>query len=257
MVCVFLNGFYQEDDSMVITGADSYDAMSRKAAIVITAQVMTKPESVLGLATGSTPIGTYRYLVNFFNRGDLDWSRITTFNLDEYRGVSPEDPHSYHWFMRTNLFDQINIRKSNAFLPDGTDTDARRACDRYDTMIRDAGGIDLQLLGLGKNGHIGFNEPGSCFEKDTHCVNLSTSTIDANRRFFDERDEVPRQAYTMGIRTIMRAKRILLLVSGKEKADILQKVINGPVTPDVPASILQMHQSVTVIADKEALSKIQ
>ncbi|HAT02719.1 MAG TPA: glucosamine-6-phosphate deaminase [Oribacterium sp.] len=242
---------------MVLCSADSYDLMSRKAAIVIAAQIIAKPESVLGLATGSTPVGTYRYLVDFSREGDLDWSQITTFNLDEYRGVSPDDPNSYHWFMKTKLFDQINIGKSRTFLPDGADENAGRACEKYDTMIRDAGGIDLQLLGLGRNGHIGFNEPGSCFVKNTHCVSLSPSTIDANRRFFNGYQEVPRQAYTMGINTIMKAKRILLLVSGREKADILHKVIYGPITPDVPASILQMHGNVTVIADKEALSEMQ
>lgn len=242
---------------MVLCSADSYDLMSRKAAIVIAAQIIAKPESVLGLATGSTPVGTYRYLVDFSREGDLDWSQITTFNLDEYRGVSPDDPHSYHWFMKTKLFDQINIGKSRTFLPDGADENAGRACEKYDTMIRDAGGIDLQLLGLGRNGHIGFNEPGSCFIKNTHCVNLSPSTIDANQRFFNGCQEVPRQAYTMGINTIMKAKRILLLVSGMEKADILHKVIYGPITPDVPASILQMHGNVMVIADKEALSEMQ
>ena len=238
---------------MVICRAENYDSMSRKAAIVIAAQIITRPDSVLGLATGSTPVGTYRYLSELSQRDDLDWSRITTFNLDEYKGVSPEDPNSYHYFMRENFFIHINIKKSNTFLPDGMEADAHRACKRYDTMIRESGGIDLQLLGLGRNGHIGFNEPGSCFVKDTHCVNLSQSTINANKRFFDRKDDVPKQAYTMGIKSIMKAKKIVLLVSGKEKADILQKVICGPVTPEVPASILQMHGDVTVIADREAL----
>ena len=241
---------------MVICRAENYDSMSRKAAIVIASQIITKPDSVLGLATGSTPVGTYRYLTEFSRKSDLDWSRITTFNLDEYQGVSPENPHSYHYFMKANLFDQINIQKSNTYLPDGMDPDAHRACERYDTMIRESGGMDLQLLGLGRNGHIGFNEPGGCFAKDTHCVNLSRSTIDANTRFFDSRDDVPKRAYTMGINTIMSAKKIILLVSGKEKADILQKVVCGPVTPEVPASILQMHGDVTVIADKEALCEV-
>ena len=234
-----------------------YEGMSKKAAFLMVAQINAKPDSVLGLATGSTPVGAYRQLIQWYREDLLDFSRITTINLDEYRGLSAENDQSYRYFMNHNLFDHVNIRKECTYLPDGTEPDSKKACREYDAIIKGVGGIDLQILGLGRNGHIGFNEPGDCFEKTTHCVDLTESTIEANKRFFPKEEDVPRQAYTMGIQTIMGAGTILLLVSGEEKAEILRQVICGPVTPRVPASILQMHPRAVVIADEAALSRTE
>lgn len=241
---------------MKIYKTKDYDAMSRKAASVIAAQMTLKTDSVLGLATGSTPVGTYKQLIQWYQEGILDFSDITSVNLDEYRGLSPESDQSYRYFMNHNLFDHVNIKKECTYVPDGLEADSETACRKYDEIIEHVGGIDLQILGLGHNGHIGFNEPGEFFEKTTHCVDLAESTIEANKRFFEKEEDVPRQAYTMGIQTIMKAKMILLLVSGEGKAQILRDVICGPVTPRVPASILQMHPNVIVIADEAALSKM-
>lgn len=241
---------------MKIYKTKDYDAMSRKAASVIAAQMTLKTDSVLGLATGSTPVGTYQQLIQWYQKGILDFSDITSVNLDEYRGLSPENDQSYRYFMNHNLFDHVNIKKECTYVPDGLEADSETACRKYDEIIEQVGGIDLQILGLGHNGHIGFNEPGDIFEKTTHCVDLTESTIEANKRFFEKEEDVPRQAYTMGIQTIMKAKMILLLVSGEGKAQILRDVICGPVTPRVPASILQMHPNVIVIADEAALSKM-
>ncbi len=240
---------------MRIIKAKDYEDLSRKAAGIISAQIIMKPECVLGLATGSTPIGTYKNLVESYEKGDLDFSGVTTVNLDEYRGLPKENDQSYYYFMNDNLFEHVNIDKSRTFLPDGTEADSDKACREYDSIIRATGGVDLQLLGLGHNGHIGFNEPGSEFDKETHCVNLSERTIQANKRFFASEADVPRQAYTMGIGTIMRADKILVVVSGADKADIVRDAFFGPVTPNVPASILQFHKNVTVVADEAALSK--
>lgn len=242
---------------MRIYRAKDYKDMSRKAANIISAQVIMKPNCVLGLATGSTPVGTYQQLIEWYNKGDLDFSEVTSINLDEYKGLSPENDQSYRYFMNTNFFDHINIRKDFTFVPDGLEPDAEKACRTYNRIIRDCGGIDLQLLGLGNNGHIGFNEPGAAFEKETHCVDLTASTIEANKRFFANADEVPRQAYTMGIKSIMQARKILLIASGEGKAAILKEALFGPVTPMVPASILQMHNDVTIVADEAALSEIE
>lgn len=241
---------------MKIYKTKDYDAMSRKAASVIAAQMTLKTDSVLGLATGSTPVGTYQQLIQWYQKGILDFSDITSVNLDEYRGLSPENDQSYRYFMNHNLFDHVNIKKECTYVPDGLEADSETACRKYDEIIEHVGGIDLQILGLGHNGHIGFNEPGDIFEKTTHCVDLTESTIEANKRFFEKEEDVPRQAYTMGIQTIMKAKMILLLVSGEGKAQILRDVICGPVTPRVPASILQMHPNVIIIADEAALSKM-
>lgn len=240
---------------MNIIRAKDYQDMSRKAANIISAQVIMKPGCVLGLATGSTPIGIYRQLIDWYEKGDLDFSKVSTVNLDEYRGLKHTDTQSYYYFMRENLFGHVNIREDATFVPDGTNEDAEAACANHEEIIRSLGGIDLQLLGLGNNGHIGFNEPGAAFEKETHCVDLTKSTIEANSRFFASIDEVPTQAYTMGIRTIMQAKKILVVVNGEGKADIVARAFWGPVTPEVPASILQMHPDVTVVADEAALSK--
>lgn len=240
---------------MIIYKAEDYKDMSRKAASILSAQVIMKPNCVLGLATGSSPLGTYRQLVEWYEKGDLDFSNVTSINLDEYKGLSPDSEQSYRYFMNTNFFDHINIDKAKTFVPNGLELDSEVATSSYNEIIRKSGGIDLQLLGLGHNGHIGFNEPGEQFEKETHCVDLTQTTIDANRRFFDSEDQVPKQAYTMGIKSIMQAKKIVLIVSGKDKAYILDKALNGPITPELPASILQLHNDVIVVADKDALSK--
>lgn len=241
---------------MKIYRAKDYEDLSRKAANIISSEVILKPDCVLGLATGSTPIGTYKNLIQSYENGDLDFSDVTSVNLDEYKGLGPDHDQSYRYFMNHNLFDHINIDKARTFVPDGLEADSDKACQAYNDIIAGCGGIDLQLLGLGHNGHIGFNEPADEFEKETHCVDLTESTIEANKRFFASEADVPRQAYTMGIKTIMQARKVLVVVSGSDKADILAKVVNGPVTPAVPASILQMHNDVIIVADEAALSKM-
>lgn len=241
---------------MKIYKAKDYKDMSRKAANIISAQVIMKPNCVLGLATGSTPIGTYDQLVEWYNKGDLDFSEVTTVNLDEYKGLPRTNDQSYYYFMHQHLFDRVNIDPERTSVPNGMEPDAEKECGRYEELIRSLGGVDLQLLGLGHNGHIGFNEPGEAFEKETHCVDLTESTIEANKRFFASADDVPKQAYTMGIKTIMQAKKILIVVNGENKADIVERAFFGPVTPEVPASILQLHNDVTLVGDEAALAKI-
>lgn len=234
----------------------NYQRMSRKAANIISAQIIIKPNSVLGLATGSSPIGIYKQLVAWYQKDDLDFSQIRTVNLDEYIGLSHDNPQSYYYFMNENLFRHVNINPINTNIPNGLTADIANECARYNQVLRDMGGVDLQLLGLGHNGHIGFNEPEEAFEKETHCVDLSETTIQANARLFDNPGEVPRQALTMGIKTIMQAKKILVIVSGKDKASIVKEAFFGPVTPKVPASILQLHNDVTVVGDEDAFSMI-
>ncbi|MBQ7597360.1 MAG: glucosamine-6-phosphate deaminase [Clostridia bacterium] len=238
---------------MKLIRARDYAHMSRQAANIISAQVILKPDSVLGLATGSSPIGAYRQLIDWFNKGDVDFSKIKTVNLDEYIGLNAENEQSYAYFMRKNFFDHINVRSENTFIPCGMNTDEAQECARYDALIRSLGGIDLQLLGLGPNGHIGFNEPDDVFTKGTHRVELTEATIQANKRFFESEEEVPRAAYTMGICDIMQALRVVMVVSGEEKAEIVKKAFFGPVTPRVPASILQLHKDFTLVADEAAL----
>lgn len=232
--------------------ARDYEDMSRKAADVIAAQVAADPRCVLGLATGSTPEGLYAQLVEDCEAGKVDFSQVTTYNLDEYRGLEHDHDQSYHYFMNKHLFSKVNIDEAATHVPDGSNPDAEAACADYERAIDEAGGIDLQLLGLGHNGHIGFNEPCDEFPKFTHCVDLTESTIQANSRLFDSADDVPRQAYTMGIGTIMRARKVLVVASGEGKAEIVRKAFFGPVTPEVPASILQFHPDVTVIVDEAA-----
>ena len=239
---------------MRICRATDYNDMSRKAAQIILAQIIMKPNCVLGLATGSSPIGTYKQLIEWYNKDELDFSEVTSINLDEYKGLSPEDPQSYRYFMNTYLFDHVNIDKNRTFVPDGLATDSEKSCAEYNANILKQGGIDLQLLGIGRNGHIGFNEPCGEFVVGTHCVDLTQSTIEANARFFSSIDEVPKQAYTMGIGNIMAAKKILLLASGTGKAQAIFDTCFGPVTPHVPASVLQLHPDAVIIADTEALS---
>ncbi len=241
---------------MRIYQAADYKSMSRRTANIISAHVILKPNCVLGLATGSTPIGAYRQLIEWYNKGDLSFAETHTVNLDEYRGLSPHHEQSYRYFMQTNLFDHIDIKPENTNVPNGLAFDAEAECVRYNQVIRDLGGIDLQLLGLGHNGHIGFNEPDHAFELETHVVNLSESTINANKRFFASEAEVPRQALTMGTKNIMQARKILVAVSGEDKADIVLRAFTGPVVPDVPASILQMHPDVTLVGDRAALHKL-
>ncbi|MGN0205487.1 MAG: glucosamine-6-phosphate deaminase [Coprococcus sp.] len=241
---------------MIICKAKNYSDMSRKAANIISAQVIMKPDCVLGLATGSSPLGTYKQLIDWYKKGDLDFSKVTSVNLDEYRGLSPEHEQSYRYFMNTNFFDHINIDKSRTFVPDGLAPDVEKFCKDYDRLIEEVGGVDLQLLGLGRNGHIGFNEPSDVFARDTHCVDLTPSTIDANKRFFNSEEDVPRQALTMGIRNIMMAKKIVVVVSGENKAEALKEAVYGPITPKLPCSILQLHRDVVIIADEAALSKM-
>jgi len=237
---------------MRIIVTKDYNDMSRKAANIISAQIITKPDCVLGLATGSSPVGAYKTLVDWYKKGDLDFSEVTTVNLDEYRGLTHSNDQSYYYFMNDNLFSHVNIDPAHTHIPDGTEPDAQKACDDFEAIVKNCGGTDLQLLG--HNGHIGFNEPAEDFPKFTHCVDLTESTIQANARFFDKPEDVPTQAYTMGIGTIMRAKRILLIASGKDKAAIVKEALFGPVRPQVPASILQLHPDVTVVLDEESAS---
>jgi glucosamine-6-phosphate deaminase len=242
---------------MKIIEAKDYQDMSKKAANILAAQVILKPDSVLGLATGSTPIGTYNYLAEWCQRGDVDFSQAATVNLDEYRGLDHANDQSYYYFMNKHLYSRINIDPGRAHVPDGTEPDPEKESRRYEELIHSLGGVDIQLLGIGHDGHIGFNEPNSFFDGVTHCVDLTEMTIEANKRFFASADQVPRQAYTMGIGTIMRARKLLMIICGEDKADITAAALCGPVTPKVPASIIQFHQDVTVIADAAALSKIK
>ena len=241
---------------MEIICCKNYEKMSEKAAQIIAEQIVQKSGSVLGLATGSTPLKTYEILAEKYDEEELDFGLVTTINLDEYKGLFPENKQSYHYYMNYNFFHKVNVNPKKTFIPDGMEADAKRACEVYDQIIRDAGGIDLQLLGLGNNGHIGFNEPGDSFDATTHLVNLTASTINANKRFFEKEEDVPRQAYTVGIKTIMQAKKILLVVSGESKADILAKAFLGPVANEIPASILKLHDDVTIVGDEAALSKL-
>ncbi len=241
---------------MRIIKTKDYADMSRKAAAIIAAQVIEKPDCVLGLATGSTPIGTYKALIKAYEEGDLDFSQVKTANLDEYRGLKKTNDQSYDYFMKDNLFNHININFDNLNIPNGENPDADAECARYEKVVKALGGQDLQLLGMGHNGHIGFNEPADEFVKETHCVDLQESTIQANKRFFEKVEDVPTQAYTMGIKTIMQAKKILVIVSGADKAEIVKKAFFGPVTPQVPASILQLHPNVVVVVDEAAGSLI-
>lgn len=242
---------------MRIIEAKDYKDMSRKAANIISAQIIMKPNCTLGFATGATPLGTYEQLVKWYLKGDLDFSQVSSFNLDEYKGLPKEHLQSYNYYMYTNLFSKVNIDPENTFLPNGMNEDINEECRNYNNLIKATGGIDLQLLGLGHNGHIGFNEPGQAFEREVHCVDLSPRTIEANSRYFDNHDKIPKQAYTMGIKNIMQARKILLIVSGGDKSDALYQSLFGPVTPMMPGSILQLHNDVTVVADEEALIRLK
>lgn len=233
-----------------------YNAMSRRAAAVIAAQIVSKPDCVLGLATGSSPVGAYQQLVKWYEQGDLSFAEVRSVNLDEYYGLSPDHDQSYRYFMQSNLFDHVDIAPENTNVPDGLAKDPTAECLRYERKAAELGYADLQLLGLGRNGHIGFNEPCDCFPVATHLVDLTESTIEANARFFASADDVPKQALTMGVGTIMKARKILIVASGADKADAVWKAFAGPITPEVPASILQLHPDVTLVADEGALSKL-
>lgn len=240
-------------DDMRIIRAKDYNDMSRIAANIIAAQITLKPDSVLGLATGSTPIGAYKELIKKYNEGNLDFSEVRGVNLDEYKGLTKDNDQSYDYFMKENLFNHVNIKAENCHIPNGIAEDDEAECRRYDEIL-EKNPRDLQLLGLGLNGHIGFNEPNDHFAKGTHLIQLTESTIEANSRFFESYEATPKAAFTMGIKSIMQAGKILLCVSGKSKAQILRDLIHGPITPQVPASILQLHNDVIVVADEDALS---
>lgn len=235
----------------------NYEEMSKVAASIIADQIKSKPNSVLGLATGSTPIGTYDELVSLNKAGEISFADIKTVNLDEYKGLPREHKESYFRFMRDHLLSHVDINLDNCFIPDGLASDAKAACIEYENKVRSLGGQDLQLLGLGHNGHIGFNEPGDSFVKDTHVVDLTDRTITANQRFFNSYDEVPKQALTMGIGTIMQAAKILVIVSGKDKAEAVRDAIEGPITPSCQASILQLHKNVIFVVDEDAASLLK
>ena len=232
---------------MKVLKATDYKNLSQKAATIIAAQIIRKPDSVLGLATGSTPEGTYAELIELNKQGIIDFAGVSTFNLDEYYGLPCEHPQSYAYYMHQKLFSHVNLAPGNTHLPSGTASDAQQECQRFEEHIRQLGGIDLQLLGIGRNGHIGFNEPGESFPAATHLTDLAQDTIAANSRFLAPGEKIPTQALSMGIGTIMLAKSILLIANGPNKTWALEQTINGPVTPHVPASVLQFHQDVTVI----------
>lgn len=232
------------------------EALSVHAAEMIAGRVQEKPDSILGLATGGTPEGTYQQLKKIYDRGELDLSRVTTFNLDEYAGMPKDHPQSYHAYMQHKVFQPLQLQPEQTHLPDGTAADLEQECRRYEKQITEAGGIDMQLLGLGENGHIGFNEPGTSFSSRTHVIQLKPSTREANARYFASIEDVPQQAVTMGIETIMESRAILLLVFGRRKKEALLRLLGGEVQEDFPASVLKKHSSVTVIADEEALADV-
>lgn len=237
---------------MKVIVASTYEQMSRAAADQISACIRARPDCVLGLATGTTPLGLYACLARDVEEGRLSFSQVTTFNLDEYVGLDGTHPQSYRYFMDTNLFDKVDIDKKRTHVPSGMGGDDQAVSAEYERLIAEAGGIDLQLLGIGSNGHIGFNEPCATFPASTHRVKLTESTRIANSRLFDHIDEVPHFARTMGIGTIMHARKIVLVANGHTKAQILKDALTGPVSPQVPASILQFHPHVVVVTDAEA-----
>ena len=242
---------------MKLIRTKNYEELSRKAANIIAAQITLKPDCLLGLATGSSPIGTYDNLVSMYESGNLDFSRVRSVNLDEYMGLGGDNDQSYRYFMNKHLFERVNIDMTNTHVPDGTVLDSEKACAAYNALLAEMGTIDLQVLGIGPNGHIGFNEPDDHFAAETHCVDLTDATIQANKRFFENEADVPRKAYTMGIGNIMSAKMIVLVANGKNKAKALAAALKGPVTPQCPASILQFHPNAIIIADEDALSELK
>ena len=242
---------------MKLIRTKNYEELSRKAANIIAAQITLKPDCLLGLATGSSPIGTYDNLVSMYESGNLDFSRVRSVNLDEYMGLGGDNDQSYRYFMNKHLFERVNIDMTNTHVPDGTVLDSEKACAAYNALLAEMGTNDLQVLGIGPNGHIGFNEPDDHFAAETHCVDLTDATIQAHKRFFENEADVPRKAYTMGIGNIMSAKMIVLVANGKNKAKALAAALKGPVTPQCPASILQFHPNAIIIADEDALSELE
>lgn len=241
---------------MNIIISKDYDWLSKKAAVLIQAQLMWKPNSVLGLATGSTPIGLYKELTELYDGRTIDFSEVTTFNLDEYLGLPKDDEQSYFTFMRNNLFDHVNVREDHIYIPNGLAIDLEAECLNYEASIVAHGGVDLQILGIGYNGHIGFNEPNVEFEAKTHIVSLDEETIEANKRFFDSIEDVPKKAISMGIKTIMKSKKIILMASGIGKADIISQLVKDDIKPELPASVLHLHENVIILVDEAAASKL-
>lgn len=241
---------------MDVVRVKDYEELSMKAAKIVAVQISRKKNIVLGLPTGQTPVGMYQELIKRFQKGEIDFSQVTTFNLDEYYGLSPEHPQSYNYYMWQTFFNYINIKKENVFLPDGITKNVQKECYHYESLIEERGGIDLQILGIGDNGHIGFNEPAIALNSKTHLVNLSQTTIQANSRYFKEIEEVPRQAFTMGMGTILKAKQIILLASGIKKASAIVKTIKGQVSTEIPASLLQLHRDVSIIVDEDAAREL-
>lgn len=238
----------------VIVKKDDH-GISIEASKIIAEEIGNNPKAILGLATGSTPIGTYKELIKMHKEEGLDFSNITTFNLDEYVGLDGGNPNSYRYFMNTELFDQININKNNTFVPDGKALNIEEHCKEYDNKIEGAGGIDIQVLGIGENGHIAFNEPDEALSIGTCKVDLTPETIETNSRFFDSIDEVPKTAITMGIGSIMKAKKIILLANGVKKAEVIKNILkDGKISTKVPASLLLLHPDVTFIVDEDAYS---
>lgn len=234
-----------------------YEAMSKKSAEILAEVVNEKPEAVLGLATGGTPVSMYRNLIDMNKEGKIDFSKVTSVNLDEYKGLSGDHDQSYRYFMNNNLFNHINIDKKNTYVPNGLAEDIEKECGEYDKRIENLGGIDLQLLGIGNNGHIGFNEPDDFLHMSTHLTGLTEGTIEANARFFDKKEDVPTEAITMGLGGIMKAKKILLIASGENKAEIISKLVEGKITTQVPATLLQVHPNVTIVVDEAAASLLK
>lgn len=237
---------------MKVVVAKDYREICKLVSRIFAAQVTLKPDSVLGLATGSTPVGMYQELVQMYQEGRIDFSHVRTVNLDEYVGLSGDNDQSYRYFMNHNLFDHININKENTNVPNGTAADLQAECERYEQVVADMGGVDIQLLGIGNNGHIAFNEPCGEFPEKTHVVDLTQNTIEANARFFESMDDVPKKALTMGIGTIMKAKKIVLMANGPKKAQTIYDTVYGPITPEVPASVLRLHSDVTIFVDEQA-----
>ncbi len=242
---------------MRVVVVKDYKELSFQAAQIVAGQIKRKCGSVLGLPTGQTPVGMYQELIERCRDGETDFSQVITFNLDEYYGLNSDNPQSYHYFMQDKFFNRVNIKKENTYLLDGVTKDIEGECQRYEELIKTKGGIDLQVLGIGENGHIGFNEPATKLRSQTHLVNLSEETIKVNSRYFNDVKQVPRQALTMGIGSIMQAKKIILLASGRKKAQAIVKTLEGLVSAETPASFLQLHNDVTILIDEEAAEGIK
>ncbi len=229
-----------------------YKKMSKKAAQLVKHQINEKPDSVLGLPTGGTPLQMYSELIDMYKRGEVDFSQVVTFNLDEYYGLTPDHPQSYHYYMYNNFFDHVNIKEENINILDGMTQNIEKECEEYERKIEQAGGIDLQVLGIGPNGHIGFNEPSQSLKDKTHLVKLTEETREANSRFFESKEEVPKKALTMGISTILKSDKIIIMAAGENKASTINKTLSGQINTCTPSTLLQTHPDVTVIVDKDA-----